>query len=42
MILLMAVAVWMALKLVFLPELDRGARQRGHTLGEYVDRLLGR
>jgi hypothetical protein len=42
MILLLAAVIWTAVSGIFLPELERGARQRGHTLGEYVDRLLGR
>ena len=40
--LLLAAVVWVALQFIFLPELEKDAQHRGHTLGEYVDRLFGR
>ena len=41
-VLLIAATVGVAIWWIALPELEQGALNRGHTLGEYFDRLLTR
>jgi hypothetical protein len=39
-IVLLAIVIWVAVQLIFLPSAERHVKGHGHTLKDYTDRLF--